>query len=135
MVKKDRYFNYLVIEQGTQTVVTKRVEKDVWQQLYEFPLVETPVCLENLAQSEAFVIKEKINELLNNDWKLIKKSPIFKQVLTHQRIFAQFWHIETTHILQITDAKYIHIDKKNVKKLAFPKVFDLYFQENTLTLF
>lgn len=133
--KKDRYFNYLVLEQGPQTVVTKRMNKDIWQNLYEFPLVETSELIDNFAQSAAVEIKNKINELLKNDWKLTQKSMVFKQILTHQRIFAQFWTIETTNLKAVKDEKYIHIDKKNVKNFAFPKVFDLYFQENSLTLF
>ena len=39
---RDRFFNFLIIKSdNNQTVVEKRKEKDIWQNLYQFPLIET----------------------------------------------------------------------------------------------
>ncbi len=39
---RSRYFNYLIIKtQDSAIYIRKRTEKDIWQNLYEFPLVES----------------------------------------------------------------------------------------------
>ena len=61
---KKRYFNYIVIlSQEYQTILRQRTTKGIWQQLFEFPLVETqkevdqsqlqeaPQCIEILKQN------------------------------------------------------------------------------------
>ncbi len=40
-VVKTRYFHYLLMEQGDKVRIRKRPEGDIWQDLYEFPLIET----------------------------------------------------------------------------------------------
>lgn len=37
-----RYFNYLHVECGDELVLRRRGAGDIWQGLYEFPLIETP---------------------------------------------------------------------------------------------
>lgn len=37
----DRYFNYMYVCAGAYTFIRKRMPGDIWQNLYEFPLVET----------------------------------------------------------------------------------------------
>ena len=36
-----RYFNYLVVRSGDSILMRKRNGKDIWQYLYDFPLIET----------------------------------------------------------------------------------------------
>jgi A/G-specific adenine glycosylase len=43
LVKKDRFFVYLVVRHKGDTFVRKRSRKDIWQNLWEFPLLELPV--------------------------------------------------------------------------------------------
>ena len=38
---KKRYFNYIVIGDKNKFFIKKRIEKDIWQGLYDFPLIET----------------------------------------------------------------------------------------------
>jgi len=38
---RDRYFYYLHITQKDHTFIQQRLEKDIWQKLYQFPLIET----------------------------------------------------------------------------------------------
>lgn len=37
---RERYFYYGVFVEGEKICVQKRIEKDIWQNLYEFPLIE-----------------------------------------------------------------------------------------------
>ena len=38
---RDRYFNYIVLHHKDITAINKRVAKDIWTNLYDFPLIET----------------------------------------------------------------------------------------------
>ncbi|MDO4757900.1 MAG: A/G-specific adenine glycosylase, partial [Rikenellaceae bacterium] len=39
---RDRYFSYLHLTDGSHTLLHRRTAGDIWQGLYEFPLIETP---------------------------------------------------------------------------------------------
>ena len=65
---RDRWFTYHVYTNGTETLIHRREEKDIWYHLYEFPCEEHE--------------KEPFNFHL---------SPFtFKHVLSHQKIHARF---------------------------------------------
>lgn len=40
---KDRYFHYLISENSDSIYLKQRLEKDIWQGLYEFPLLELSI--------------------------------------------------------------------------------------------
>ena len=41
----NRYFNYMYVRAGAYTYINKRTENDIWKNLFELPLIETPVSL------------------------------------------------------------------------------------------
>lgn len=133
--RRDRYFNYLVIQpaETSRVWIRQRTAKDIWQQLYEFPLIETdtlvdhPTGLQNLSDFLAF--------MQQTGFSLRKKSQPFKQELTHQRIIATFWEIEiveNAELLNLDGA--IQVDRKNLNKFAFPRLIDWYLRDNSLYL-
>ncbi len=88
---RKRYFNYIVfLDSFSQTKLQQRTEKGIWQQLYEFPLIETStlVNLEELKGEEAFVTMaqdlEFVDTVLFNDTPVVHK-------LSHQHLYTQFW--------------------------------------------
>ncbi|WP_229310894.1 A/G-specific adenine glycosylase [Larkinella soli] len=87
---RERYFNYLVIRQGEAVAMKERREKDVWQNLYDFCLVETDQPAEafrELPEGELlnWVLREGILSGLSDER---------TQVLSHQKIRARFWLVE-----------------------------------------
>lgn len=78
---RNRYFNYLVIKDEKSTYIKKRGPKDVWQGLYDFPLIEKTKQIDPS--------KKELEHL-----EIIDKSELFKHVLSHQRIYCQFWEVE-----------------------------------------
>ncbi|MCK0130073.1 A/G-specific adenine glycosylase [Flavobacteriaceae bacterium F08102] len=89
---KRRYFNYLIIQnQEEQLLFQQRTNKDIWQGLYEFPLMETP----HHANHSTIIQSTYLKELLGEnpiDIELFNNTPI-KHQLSHQTIFAKFWII------------------------------------------
>jgi A/G-specific adenine glycosylase len=83
---RERYFQYYHIVCGEYTVVKKRAEGDIWQGLYDFPLEEGEEFLKNNSNLPQF-----LNHILNfGTLDVIIDEHIYKHILTHQRIFANF---------------------------------------------
>ncbi len=88
---KKRYFNYLVIiDSDFKTVLQQRTGKGIWQNLYEFPLLETP--------NDTKVEEQDICSLLNSmsiDTDLLKIYQYNKDKITHklshQHLYTTFW--------------------------------------------
>jgi A/G-specific adenine glycosylase len=82
---RKRYFYYIVVQHGRSLLMKKRLEKDIWLGLYDFPLVERskPVKTERLIEEDS-----ELSKLVKRSKVTI--SPAYKHVLTHQTIFARF---------------------------------------------
>jgi A/G-specific adenine glycosylase len=90
---RNRYFNYLVPlisgpDGHARTVLQKRIGKGIWENLYEFPLLESDqeMELEALQNNVTHVLGLKqIPEIyLYNSYPIVHK-------LSHQNLHTQFW--------------------------------------------
>lgn len=87
---KKKYFNFLVlVSEDNQTVLEKRKEKGIWQNLYQFPLIETAeeadIKTFNQLIKEHYLLKGIPFELsLYNEDVIIHK-------LSHQHLYTKFW--------------------------------------------
>ena len=54
--KKTRFFNYLILNSNDKLLIGKRSEKDIWRNLYEFPIIETNslITIQELLDTPAF---------------------------------------------------------------------------------
>lgn len=113
---KKRYFNYLFIHDGGDTIIKKRSNKDIWMNLYEFPLIETT----SIVNTENIVTNPFFNELLNGDFIIenIKEFSVHK--LSHQHIHSRFYQIKTAKIT--SNKGYKKIGLNQLDKYAFPQL-------------
>jgi A/G-specific adenine glycosylase len=90
--QRNRYFNYLYIECNGNTFLQKRTKKDVWQNLYEFPLIETkePINIAELTESVEF------NNIFKDidDIEISNNTVYIKHILSHQIIHTNFYTIK-----------------------------------------
>ncbi len=93
---KKRYFNYVVIlSEDNKTLLQQRTDKGIWQQLYEFPLIETPIEI-NIGQIQRLPEYKKLSEKHSfNTIKLYNKESIIHK-LSHRHIVTRFWIVETS---------------------------------------
>ena len=131
--RKERNFNYVVINADESVWIRKRTDKDIWQGLYEFPLLETEQRIDSgIELTSNPLFQEAFSE---NKLALIKASPPYKQELTHQRIIARFWEFNVSfQDKEINLNQGIKVERKNLNKFAFPKVVDRYLSDNSLYL-
>ncbi|SDY42428.1 MULTISPECIES: A/G-specific adenine glycosylase [Rhodonellum] len=91
---KERFFTYLHITSGNETVIRQRTAGDIWQGLHDFPLIESnDLDLENL---QLLLLDPELNSL--DPTVNLNSGKIFKHLLTHQRIFAKFISLEIERI-------------------------------------
>lgn len=132
MVRKKRFFNYFVIKDNAGlTLINKRVSKGIWQNLYDFPLIEMAKqsTLKELEKTEEFIKWLKKGKL-----NFVPSKP-FKQLLTHQEIVAVFWEVEIKTIKKLPMHKdYAIVEWNSLSNFAFPKIIDLYLKDNSLYL-
>jgi A/G-specific adenine glycosylase len=83
-----RYFHYFHIVYNNHTYIRKREANDIWKNLYEFPLIETPTSstFPELQNTEAFCRIFKENRSIVFTHKLH-----IKHMLSHQIIYTDFY--------------------------------------------
>ena len=96
----DRYFNYLVIiDQNGQIQLEKRVGKGIWQNLFQFPLLETNKRVDSRKKLIEKFSNKMIAQLNTKKLKLWNREPIAHK-LSHQKLFVFFWTIPSKRILK-----------------------------------
>ena len=113
---KTRYFNYFVFEHKNVFLYQKRINKDIWQNLFEFYLVE-----EKSSKKALQLINNKIQKKLPEP----EKSNVVTQ-LSHQKINVVFYNFNIDHkedlntIIETLNLKILQ--KSNIKSLVFQKL-------------
>jgi A/G-specific adenine glycosylase len=111
LIIKERHLNYFVLLHGDEVYIQQRVQKDIWQSLYEFFLIETA---ENY---QADPLWQHIDSHISGTDESAFSS---RQRLTHQLIISTF------HILNLRSKPHsltegIWVKRDSLKKYAFPK--------------
>lgn len=124
---RNRYFYYLVLRKKGIIAVNKRLGKDIWTNLYDFPMIETSteLSIENL-----LLTKEWKKFFGKNNYSILSVSETYRHILSHQRIFARFIEIDSAVPLEkIIPSSAIIIKEKDLEKFAVPKLIDNYLMK------
>jgi A/G-specific adenine glycosylase len=118
---KDRYFYFLFVSCEDSFIIQKREQKDIWLNLYQYPLIEkeTEKGLEELIMTEEWkgiIGKSKI-EILSQSDEIVHK-------LTHQNLKTRFIHIECPADYFKNSGKYLLIKKSDWQEYPFPKLIE-----------
>lgn len=111
----NRYFNYLVFsDDNSNTIVSKRTQKGIWHNLYEFPLLETvspetDATIIALIQNQCFV-ENDVQEIV------LYETETIRHKLSHQHLHIKFWNVKVKGVLSGG------IDCKSAAKFPFPIV-------------
>lgn len=114
---RERHFHYFVLMQGDKVYIRQRTEKDIWQNLYEFFLVESTGGADTVPAwpEQASFLPEKAESVFRN-----------RQRLTHQLIITDFYLVK----LQVKTwdlSGGLWVSKDSLKNYAFPKTILSFF--------
>lgn len=119
---KERFFNYLIIENKQHVYMNKRSDNDIWKNMFDFPLIETNknINIDTLIQTDQWNQVFKKHEVI-----ITQISNNFKHILTHQHINARFIHISIKNE-NFLPTHFIKMDKRDIFELAVPKIIENY---------
>ena len=121
----NRYFNYLVFSDETnKTIICKRIQKGIWHNLYEFPLLETEkaesdIAVLNLIKNQSFVTNAVQEVTLFNSIPIVHK-------LSHQHLTIKFWKVK------VEGALLNGIDCESASNFPFPIVVYKFIEKDWL---
>jgi A/G-specific adenine glycosylase len=122
-----RYFHYFILDYEGKTYLHKRKSGDIWQGLYEFPLHEAESHLEFDELLKLQLLKDVAK---HSKMRLIKTSPTKKHILSHQHVFAQFYHIHLNKPFK--NERYMEVSIKALNNYALPRLIHRYLEEEIL---
>jgi len=115
---RNRYFLYFVtVDASNETILLRqKTEIDIWQNMYEFPKIE----FETLEDLKGFC------DL--NRTKIQTTSKVYKHILSHQHLHAQFISFNTPFTKVINDS--IEIPISDIINYPLPRLIDRFLEEN-----
>jgi len=120
---RNRYFHYLIFEdKENTTLINKRIEKGIWHNLYEFPVIETE---KNVSQETIITtVKSDFYELDITDVFAFDEPIIHK--LSHQHLSISFYKVNVANKLVGG------IDLKSIQQFPFPIVIFNFIEKYSL---
>lgn len=107
---RNRFFNYLLCRQGNGILIHKRAGGDIWQGLFQPPLMESMDVLSNLIVG-------------NNTGTLLYST---QRVLTHQCLSISFWVVEALP-QGYSQESYIWVNHQELSHYPVPKSIEQLF--------
>lgn len=132
LVRKKRYFHYLIFKsQENEIIINQRLKKDIWEKLFEFPLLDalTSFSKHDVFEHELFKALDLEQSV---DIKQIN-TKTHKHILTHQDIFADFWLIDCPIKFnkRLPDKFYV-VNSKSIRKFAVPILINNFLKAHFL---
>lgn len=128
--RRTRWLYYYVIEYNGKVYIKKRVGKDIWQNLYEFVLLDSDVAI----AGDELVKKRFLKKIIDGvTFKIQNTTKIYRQQLTHLEIKGQFIHVSISAMPKSLK-QYRLVTMSELQKFAFPKFILSYLREKNVNL-
>ena len=119
-----RYFNYLFFRTPSFTFLNKRKSSDVWKNLYEFPLIETPEPIDLAALIQTSPFKRMTAGCSQLTFSSLIPFEV-KHVLSHQHIYAKCYVLDIAEG-EIPDGNFIQIPLTDLKKYPVSRLTEIF---------
>ena len=124
---RQRWFYYIIAEYRGRVYLRLRSGNDIWRNLHEFILIETP---------SARSADEVLNEAALKKW--LKKreyntesvSPVYRQTLSHQKITCRFILVKLKQPARLPGFKAITYNQ--LARYAFPKIIKEFLRNSPI---
>jgi A/G-specific adenine glycosylase len=129
LIKKKRFFHYIIFEHNNLVYLRKRVGKDIWKDLFEFHLLER----DQLMTPEMVLGSREFLDMAGKDFDVVDVSPVQKQQLTHQELSGIFFHVRVKARPKGLE-DYVEVDREGLSRLALPRFILSYLHEKNVNL-
>jgi A/G-specific adenine glycosylase len=120
---QERHINYLIIiDQNGRIPIQKRTEKGIWQNLYEFPNIETIEFTPDSEIIECIRQNMHFSTEIESVFRLNLNKITHK--LSHQHLHINFWEV---HVLKDIEGTY---ERQELIKFPFPIVIYNFIENN-----
>ncbi|WP_347840447.1 A/G-specific adenine glycosylase [uncultured Draconibacterium sp.] len=120
--QRKRFFYYYIYDEGDSIIMDKRTGQDIWQNLYQLPLLETT----NRLSDEALLKSQLPVSTASYNIKYISTEK--KHVLSHQIIYSKTIYIEVMCNVNIP-SPLIRVNKKDISKFAVPRLVEQFLND------
>lgn len=121
---RKRYFFYVVVEKNKSLLMKKRIEKDIWNGLFDFMLIEK----EKPVKAEKIVGDREFRKLFKK-MEAVTISKKYKHILTHQTIYCRFIHMKAPHSFSLAEKGLSFYSPGEVARLPKPVLISRFLQE------
>lgn len=105
---RKRYFHYLHIEKEGEIALDQRTNKDVWEKLYEFPMIESE------SADIPFAFKDSADLCYQT-----------KHILSHQHIYAYFYKTDRP---EIEGLEFRFVEKSQLEDYPIHRLMEKYLE-------
>jgi A/G-specific adenine glycosylase len=121
---RKRWFYYFILKVENSFIIQQRKSKDIWNQLYEFPLIERKgdATIEIIIEEAA-----TLGWLTKKKYEVVKISPVYKQQLSHQLITGRFIEIKLSEKAKLKKDQ-LRVTGIQLRKFPFPRVINQYLK-------
>lgn len=120
---KEVFYYYMVFKTDQRILLNKRTQKGIWQNLHDFPLIESD---KRLPLEEAISKAQTIQQ-----GNVIHTSEVFTHILSHRKIQAQFLVIETASLPAIESESHFEIAVSDLSSFAIPRLVEKFLETYT----
>jgi A/G-specific adenine glycosylase len=126
---KNRFFNYLVFlqekEGQTITFLNKRKNKDIWKNLYDFPIIESERILDT---NETIQHPDFLKIAGESGFTILSSHTGIQHLLTHQKININFTVVKPSHLWPGLK-KFTVLGLKDIANCPVPKPIETFLFE------
>ncbi len=116
---RNRYFHYVIFNYKEDVYIQKRSEKDIWQNLYQFYLIETQA-----QEKEETVLNHEALKSLSSKFEVLKITPLKKHILSHQHLYAVFYELKIKEPLK--NKSLLKINRNKLVDYGLPQLIIKY---------
>jgi len=133
---RKRYFHYLILINRNKSVyLRKRSERDIWRNLYDFPLLEKPGKISHKqihSEISSFLglkVEDKLKIIISEE---------YRHVLSHQVITARFYTIHLNELKKFKKINALHgnwwdiVELTKIYEFPIPRLIEKFLNNNKL---
>lgn len=114
---RNRYFHFMLFMDNDYTYLEQRKTKDIWENMYQFPLIETSETSETLEINDWKKYSDTIPDFISKE---------IIHLLSHQRIHAKFYHFSRTP--KMIESSWLKVKKCYIQDFPIPRLIDRYLE-------